>query len=215
MPGTPGHVVDAVAGQGLDVDHLGRRHAELLHHVGDVDGLQLDRVEHRHALADELHEVLVGGDDDDARALGAGEAAVAGDEVVGLVAVELDGGQGEGVRRLADEAELGLQLVGRLGAVGLVGGIDLVAEVAAGGVEDDGDILGLEVRQQLDEHVGEAVDGIDGRAVRPPRHHRQGVEGAEDEARAVDEVVGARRRHRGACGRGRMAPGPRTKRRPQ
>ena len=55
-----GHVVGRIADQRLHVDHLVRRDAELLHHLGRADRLLLDRVQHLHAGADELHQVLVG-----------------------------------------------------------------------------------------------------------------------------------------------------------
>ena len=59
------HVVGRVADQRLHLDHLLGRDAELLHHLGRADRLLLDRVQHLHAGPDQLHQVLVGGDDGD------------------------------------------------------------------------------------------------------------------------------------------------------
>ena len=53
-------------------------------------------------------------------------------------------------------------------------------------VEDHGDAVRIELAQQLHEHIGEAVDRVHRGAV-VPGHWRQAVEGAEDEARAVDQ----------------------------
>ena len=56
-------VVGGVADQRLHLDDLRWRHAEALHHLVLADHLVLHGVVHAHARADELHEVLVGGDD--------------------------------------------------------------------------------------------------------------------------------------------------------
>ena len=53
------HVVDAVATQRLDVDDLLRRHPELLDHLFAAYTQVLHGVEHRHLVADQLHQVLV------------------------------------------------------------------------------------------------------------------------------------------------------------
>ena len=179
-PGYARHVVDAVPHEGLDLDHLARRHAELLHHLGRTDRLLLDRVLHRHPIVDELHQVLVGGDDGGSPARGGRGAGVAGDEVVGLPGGELDGGHAECGGRIADEGELRDQLVGRVWAVRLVLAVQVVAERRAPGVEDDGDVRAFMVLQQTRQHVGEAEHGIDRRPV-GATHRRQRVEGAEDE----------------------------------
>ena len=107
------HVVDGVAAQGLDVDHLVRRHAELLEHLLAADADVLHGVEHGDAVADQLHQVLVGGDDHHLAAGVAGLAAVGGDQVVGLVARQLQAGHAEGLGRLAHQRELRDQVLGR------------------------------------------------------------------------------------------------------
>ena len=101
------HVVDAVAGKRLDLDHLVRPDAELLDHFGLADRLVLHGVEHHDLGRDELHQVLVGGDDGDPGAGLGGLAGIGRDQVVGLEALHLDRGQVEGAHRLADQAELG------------------------------------------------------------------------------------------------------------
>ena len=123
-----GHVVDRVAGQGLDVDHLLGRHAELLDHLVGADRPVLHRVEHGDALADQLHQVLVRGHDGDLDAALAGQPGVGRDQVVRFVALHLDRRQIERPGRLADHGELGLEVVRRLVPVGLVVGIEVVAE---------------------------------------------------------------------------------------
>ena len=92
--------------------------------------------------ADELHQILVGGDDGDVAARFLGQPRIGGDQVVRLVAFHLDAGQVEGARRLADQAELRDQVFRRRRAVGLVFGIELVAEGLRRIVEDDGEMRG-------------------------------------------------------------------------
>ena len=58
------HVVGGVAGERQHVAHQLRPDPEARDHLGAVDRLLLHRVVHLDALADQLHQVLVGGDDD-------------------------------------------------------------------------------------------------------------------------------------------------------
>ena len=180
------HVVDRIAGQGLDLDHLVGSHAELLHHLGGADLPVLQAVEHDHAVLDELHQVLVRGDDRHPGAGLAGEPGIGRDDVVGLVALDLDDRQVEGAGGLADERELRHQLRRRVRPVGLVFGIDVVAEAPGAVVEDAGDAVRVGAVDELEQHAAETHHRIDRRAV-AARHRRQGVEGAEDEPGTVDQ----------------------------
>ena len=65
MPGTPGTLsIESPISAWTSIS-LSGRDAELLHHLGRADRLLLDRVQHLHAGPDQLHQVLVGGDDGD------------------------------------------------------------------------------------------------------------------------------------------------------
>ncbi|MNC47881.1 hypothetical protein D3C75_969670 [compost metagenome] len=84
--GGAGDVVDAVADQGLNLDHLVGGDAELLEHGLFVQAAVLHRVVHDDAVADQLHQVLVGRDDDRLAAQVADLAGIGGDQVVGFIA---------------------------------------------------------------------------------------------------------------------------------
>ena len=122
------HVVDAVTAQRLHIDHPFGTDAEFLDHLGAVDGLVLHGVEHDDAIADQLHQILVGRDDRDLPACIPRPAGQGRDDVVGLVAIRLDAGDVEGAGCFARQGELRLQILGQFGAVGLVFGVDVVAE---------------------------------------------------------------------------------------
>ncbi len=184
-PGNAGHIIGRIACQCLHIDNLVRRHAELGLHLGKAEFLQLHRVQHGNAVIDQLHQVFVGRDDSDLGALGPRLFGVGGDQVVGLIALQLDAGQVEGADGLADQVELRDQFFRRRRAVRLIFRIDVRAERLAAGVENDGDVVGIGVLQQLHQHGAEAVDGVDRRAI-GPRHRRQGMEGTEDKAGAID-----------------------------
>ena len=144
------HVVRRVADQRLDVDHLLRRHAEVLDDPRLVDpplrpvaglplGARLEVVE-ADVRADQLHQVLVGRDDQHVRPGVACLASVGGDDVVGLVARLVDRDEREGAHGLPHQRELRLQVVRRLAAVRLVVGIHFLAERLLRPVEDDGEV---------------------------------------------------------------------------
>ena len=200
-----GDVVDRIAHQRQDVAQLLGRDAEFLDHLVAPDALRFHRIEHVDAaagfdaifqlaigaLADQLHQILVRAHDRDVPAPARGRAGIAGDHVVRLDIGLLDHGQGEGACRIADQGELGHQILGRIGAVGLVLVVEVVAEGMARLVEDDREMgrpVGLvEVVRQLPQHGGIAIDGAHRRAFRVGQG-RQAVIGAEDIGRAVDEI---------------------------
>ena len=186
------HIVDRVARERLDVDDLVRRHAEFLQHLGLAHLAVLHRVIKGNAGADELHQVLVGGDD---AAGGAGLhrlAGIGGDEVVRLVVLLLDAGDVEGAGGLADQAELRAEIGRRIRPLGLVLRVDVVAEGLGGVIEDHrevgGLLAGVGLLQELPQHVAEALDRADGKPVRLARQGRERVIGAENIPRAIDQI---------------------------
>ncbi len=58
-----GNIVGGVSHQPQDFHHPIRPHAELFLHGRRVVSLVLHRIDHRDGIADELHQVLVAGDD--------------------------------------------------------------------------------------------------------------------------------------------------------
>ncbi len=209
-PGRARNVVDAVAGQRLHVHHMLGADPELLDHLLGADAAVLHDVEHLDTAAHQLHQVLVRGDDRDGPARLARLLGVGGDDVVGLEALHLDAGQVEGARRLADQRELRAQVFRRLGPLGLVGGVERVAERVGGMVEDHrhvgGRVGALGVLDHLEDHVAEARHRAYRQPVRLARQRRQRMVGAEDEARSVDQVQPASRAE--ARHRQWSAPGP-------
>ena len=160
-------VVDRVAHQRHHVDHLTRLDAELLEDAGRVVPCALVAgIEHAHAVAHELEEVLVHRDDGDVEPSGHRRLDQRPDHVVGLVAI---GGENRDAERFAGGVHhryLARQLVGHRGAVGLVVGHEIVAERPARQVERRGDEFRFVLPQEHPEHRHEDVDGVGGLALR-------------------------------------------------
>ena len=140
------NVIDRIARQRLHVDHPVRLHAEFLEDFRLADLAVLHCVVERDALAHELHQVLVGGYDAAGGARLDREARISGDQIVGLIARQFDGGHIEGAGGVADQPELRPEIRRRLRPLGLVLGIDFVAKRLRGLVEDDGEMGRLLVR---------------------------------------------------------------------
>ena len=121
----------------------------------------------------------------------AGLPRIGRDQVVGLEAGLLKARQVEGAHRFANEAELRDQVVGRIGPVRLVVGIEFGAEGLLRLVEHDREVgrllLRLHVAQELPQHVAEAEHGVELQPVRLAGERRQRVIGAENVGRAVDQ----------------------------
>ena len=174
--------------------------------LGPVTGLALGaglEIVEPDLVRDELHQVLVGGHDDDLGTSRLGLARVGRDQVVGLVALQLHRVQSEGAHRVAHQRHLALEVVGRVGPMALVVREQLLTERALGLVEDDAEMGRLHPRRAVLKELGDLG------AEQAYRTRRQSVGGprvvllvlidrlevrSENEGRAVDEdhpVLGA------------------------
>ena len=148
--GSAWHVVGAVTGERLDIDDAVRRHAEISHDLFRAYATLVARshgtwharggIVHPHLLADDLHQVLVGRDYQNVGARFTGMPGVGGDQVVGLVGLLLDRHHAEGPHGLPHERELRHEVFGRLVAMRLVVGVELLAKGVFALVEDDGEM---------------------------------------------------------------------------
>ena len=190
-PRGAGHVVDRVACERLHIHHAVGGDAEFLEHLIEPDALVLHRVEHIDAVADQLHQVLVGGDDRHRPPRLARTPGQGGDDVIGLIAVNLDARHVEGAGGGPGKGKLRAQVLRQFGAVGLVGGVDVVAEGLGTGVKDHRDMGGrlfAGMGQLAPEKVAKPRDRPHRHAVGFARQRRQRVIGAKDEGRSVDQM---------------------------
>ena len=176
----------------MDVDDFIGRDAEFLAHFIRAYFLGLHAIQHDNARADQLHQIFIRRHD---RHIATGVddiARVSGDEVIGFVVIEFDGGDVEGFDRIADQRKLGNELFRRWRPVCLVFWIDLVAESFPARIEYDGDVgwrfRRLALANELPQHGAKAMHGPDRQTVGRPGQGRQRMEGTKDVARAVDQV---------------------------
>jgi hypothetical protein len=138
-------------------------------------------------VVDELEVVAVPGDDQHRQPLLPGLPDQGGDQVVGLVAGDLDHRDPQGRQDLADQRHLGAELVRGAAAVGLVALVDVVAVGRPAQVEADRDPVRGEVAEQLDQHGGEAVDDVGQLPGGRLEVAGQGEEGPEGQAVPVQQ----------------------------
>ena len=190
------HIVHAVPGEGLYIHHPLRPDAEFFMDLSKADFLAFHQIGHsdpaRPFLIDQLHQVLVGGNYGHLRPGRLRLPSIGRDDVVRLIALNLDAGQTEGARGVADQAELRAQILRRFWAVRLVFGIDVIAEGDGGSVEDDRHmgrlIIALQIPQHFPDHVAKAGNRAHRHTVRFAGQGGQGMIGAKNEARSVDEI---------------------------
>ena len=164
------YVVGGIARQRLHFHHLRGRHAETLDDLRRADLLVLHGVEQLHlAVFHQLHQVLVGGDDGDARAGLTPQTCVGGDQIVGFEPRFLNASDAEGARGVAHQGKLRDQIVGRIGAISLVFRVDVISERLFAGIENHrqmgGPVAVLHVLEQLPQHVAVAGDRAGGQPV--------------------------------------------------
>ena len=179
-------VVNGVAGEPQVVGNLVCVHAIAGLHAIGAPALVAGVVPLFVVGVQQLRQVLVGRDDQ-AGVAGATHLAQGGaDQVIGLVAAIRQHGQAQGAADPLAVAELALELFGSGVAVGLVGRVEVVAEVGVQGlIEGDGDALRPLPLEQLQHETGEAVHGVDrpafavlefrGHRVPGPEHIQAGI----------------------------------------
>jgi tetrahydromethanopterin S-methyltransferase subunit F len=111
---------------------------------------------------------------------------------VGLIAAHVDRRHVERLDRAVDDLELRDQLLGRGRTVGLVLGINLVAEGLARGVEDHRDMVRVGVVEDLHQHLREAVHRVDRRPVGTGQRP-DGIKSPENKPGPVDQIDMLRR----------------------
>jgi hypothetical protein len=185
--GHAGNVVRRVAGKPENVDHPFGWDAEALDDRVPADRLVLAVVQ-TNQLANELHHVLVGRDDDTGPPCLGPARRERADDVVCLEAGDLEGGNPEGGRRLPTKTELWFQIVRGLPPIGLVGVIQRGSERTALRVENDRDMRRVVLFEERHEKAHETENGVGRRAVGRRHGRPKSVVGAENEARAIDQV---------------------------
>jgi hypothetical protein len=175
MPFTPGMLSEESL-------HLVAADEAVLHVVVHYDaGLLLALL-----LRDQLHEVLVGGDDDDVHAAAQRALRERADEVVRLEAGGLQRCDVEGLGHALEVGDLFDERLVRFLAVRLVVREHLVAERLSRCVERDGEVVGPVFAHHLQDRVDEPEDRVRGESFRRGEPADR-VERAEERVRPVDQ----------------------------
>ena len=135
---------------------------------------------------DQLEHIEITGDDEHVKPFGRGRARHGPQHVVGLVAVDLEDGDTKRLQDFLRGLNLGPQVIGHSLPGGLVFFELRVAEGGSGLVERGGDVTGLLLVEDLQQHIGEPVDGV-GRPTLTGREVGQREKGPVDQAVGVDE----------------------------
>ncbi len=191
-PFRAGNVVDRIAHQGHHVGDFFRRHAHDLFDFCFVHhqiGLVRPRAgtQHAHFPADELHHVLVAGNQEHFEARFRSLFRQSAHHVVGLEAVEFEDRQPHGFAHAPHVGELHRKLVGHRWSLRLVLVEQLVAEGGLARIENHGEVVGRMLLRQLAQHVREKIGNFRGNALRAiePRHRRK--ERAKNRVHRVDQ----------------------------
>ena len=186
------HIVHAITGQSLYVDHAVGAHAELLNDTVTVDTFVLHRVKHFDTVANQLHQVLIRRYDCDTSTGIAGLMGEGRDNVVGLEPFHLFASDIECLGRHAGQWNLRAQILWHRFAVRFVLVVHIVAERMAALVENHGHMGGgiitiVPVNIAL-QHVHKATDSPHWKAIGFARQGWQRVIGAENKRRAVNQM---------------------------
>lgn len=183
-------VVGGVAHETLEVDDLRRRDAESSLHSGGIKPFDLGDAFAREQRVDvvgyELQEVLVTGDNHGLHARGVGKARDGADDVIRLVLRQLQHGDAKRMKHLVHQRELLRQFPRRLLPRPFVCLVQPMAKRGLARVERHGDVRGLFVLQQFQQHHRKAVNRVCEVPVRILQR-RQCKKSAVGDAVAVDQ----------------------------
>ncbi len=149
------NVVDAVAHQREQIDDALGRHAEFLDDASAVERRVAHRVDERDARRDELREILVAGRDRDVDAGLRRLHRQRADHVVGFDAFDAQDRKTERLDDREHRLDLRGERIGHRLAVGLVLGVEIVAERAARRVLHERGVVGFRVQRRA-QHVDDA-----------------------------------------------------------
>ncbi len=189
--GRAGDVINTVTSQCLHIDNTFREDAEFLEYTIAVDTALLHCVVHFNAVTHQLHHIFVRRNNCAAPTCFARLPRKGGNDVVGLKAFDFFAGDVEGLGRFAGQRHLRAQVFRHRVAVGLVEVIHIVAKRVAAFVEDHGDVGHITASVPFNitlEHVAKTSDCTDGQTIGFARQWGQGVIGAKDEGRAVNQM---------------------------
>ena len=156
------NVVGTVAGQRLHLHHLVGRAAEAFLHFLWPEDLVFHGIEHAHPFGNDLHQILVARNDGHLHPFGGMLSCQSGNDIVGLVALKLQSRQVESPHQILDQRNLRHQVLRHGSAVGLVFRINLLAEGRPPGVKHHRQMIRRMLTDHLEQHVGEAVNGVGG-----------------------------------------------------
>jgi hypothetical protein len=179
-------VVDRIPGEREIVDDSLGRDAELRFDALRIERLVRHRVDERHALVDELREILVAGRDHAAPAFARSLGCERRDHVVGLDPFDRQNRPAECGDQLFQRLDLHAEVVGHCGAIRLVLRILLVAKRLSFRVEHARARLRVVLRRELAQHVRDSVHRT-GRLSARVAQLRQRVKRSIEVRRAVDE----------------------------
>ena len=117
---------------------------------------------------------------------------ISGDQIVSLVIFHLDASDIEGSCGLADQAKLWAQISWSFGPMRLIFRIEIIAEGFSGMIKNDGEVRWLFIAarftEQLPQHIAKTLHSANGQAVALACKGWQGVIGAEDIARSINQI---------------------------
>ena len=172
-----------------------RGHAVLLFHGLRGEAVELgdpaQGVEDGDVVLDELEGVAVAGADKRVHARVVAQGGQRGDDVICLVALLIQGGDSEGLQGLSDQLDLALELRRGGRTLRLILGELLLTEGRTREVEGGGDVGGLFLFHQPQEHPQESVHGV---GVLPAGRRevgcREGIKGPEGQGMPVEQEQG-------------------------
>jgi len=185
------HIVNRVPRERLNINNTFGWHPKFLNDFIRADAFVFHRIVKRHTIANELHQILVRGDNGCGGTCLGGKPRIGRNQIIRLIVLLFDGRYFKSSYGVTDEFELRAQFLRRFGTVGLVIGVKPVAKGLGRMVKNHrkmgGPLARNRIPQQLPEHVAKTRHSSDRQPVGFARQRRQSVKSAENIARPVHQ----------------------------
>ena len=185
--GNTRNIINAVAGKRLNIHHLIRINTKFFLYVFRREKFIFHRIIKLNPGADQLHQILIAGDNDHFQPGFQRLSSIGGDQIVRLITLHFQIIEVQSLDRLADNGKLRDQILRRFLAGTFIIRKNVIAEILPSGIKQNQTIVTADLGGEAQKHIGKAVNGVN-RGTVGRCQRRQAVKSSENISGTVNQT---------------------------